>query len=518
MNMKHILIYLLLCTTILSAQNPLLLQPWVEVYGDTNGTSLGLQVMGFIPKPYFPYKAGVTQARKTGLYKLQSQSDKNPYGFTIGDNIKAADLNGDGYADMIFRKSGESLFPDTVEIFWGTVNGIDSINTTKIIGEDRKDGFGLSICTGNIIGDSITDLVVAATYFPQGFHQGKIYIYEGSNQFSAMPTKTILGDSISFNYGLNCAIGDVNNDGNNDLVIRGYNSNTQPTRYGYLDIYLGSASFDTVRDSRITGKDNSLRGLACFDVNGDGINDVLWSNRESATVDRVYVHFGGSSFSTTPNMKLQNPGVANFGNEITNAEDMNGDSYNDIAVGAYRGSITSGYVFIFGGGPKINDFHDASYSKSTDGGFGTSISSVGDVNGDGLDDIIVGAPDYPFGENKGYWGIFLGSTNIKVTSVKNEQPQQPQLFELFQNYPNPFNGTTVISYQLEKEATVTLKITNTLGQEVKRFNEGEKIIGKHHLTFNAKDLASGWYLYTIAISLKNTQQIFTQSKAMILEK
>ena len=130
------LLMLSIVPTMLWARNPVLLQPWIEVIGDTNATILGSQVMGFTPSKNFPYKAGVMQANKTGLNKLQNQSDKYPYSFILGDKIKLADLNGDGNMDLIYTRSGNNVALDTVFIFWGTQAGFDSINVTKILGED----------------------------------------------------------------------------------------------------------------------------------------------------------------------------------------------------------------------------------------------------------------------------------------------------------------------------------------------------------------------------------------------
>ena len=514
--MRKIAVFFLLLPMVLSAQNPVLLQPWVEVFGDSNGTMLGSQVTGFTPKSNFNYRAGVTQVGKTGLYKLQNQSDKNPYGFILGDNIKLADLNGDGYVDIIIKKDGDLVtMIDTVIIYWGTDHGLDSSKTTKLCGEKRSDKFGEVICVGNIVGDSIVDLVVTAHDYNN--LQGKIYIYRGGTTFASTPYITFLGDSMRYTLGWNCAIGDINNDGFNDLILRGYFQYGPPEqRFIYLDVYLGSQNFDTLKYLRIKGKEISVKGLAVFDVNGDGIDDLLWTNRDSA--DWVYIHYGGSNFSATTNLRLKDPGFpAVYGVDIANAGDMNGDGYNDILIGTRTGTATS-YAYIYCGGPKINGEVDAYYQKYMSD-FGCSLAGIGDVNGDGLSDIIVGAPEYPnVDQEKGYWGIFLGSKNIKVTSVTKEEPKQPQSFELYQNYPNPYNGQTVISYRLDAEATVTIKIANTLGQEIATMNEGERQIGIHQRLFDAKDLSSGWYVYTLTVTPKNNSQRYTQSRAMILQK
>ena len=73
----------------------------------------------------------------------------------------------------------------------------------------------------------------------------------------------------------------------------------------------------------------------------------------------------------------------------------------------------------------------------------------------------------------------------------------PQTFALDQNYPNPFNPSTVIRYQLPVNSEVSLKVFDVLGREVANLIDGRMEAGYHQLTFNARDLASGMYIYRL---------------------
>ncbi|HSL88016.1 MAG TPA: M14 family zinc carboxypeptidase [Ignavibacteriaceae bacterium] len=85
-------------------------------------------------------------------------------------------------------------------------------------------------------------------------------------------------------------------------------------------------------------------------------------------------------------------------------------------------------------------------------------------------------------------------------------------YSLEQNYPNPFNPTTTINYQLSKSADVTIKVYNILGVEVASLVNGLQTAGKHKVEFNAQDLSSGIYFYTI-----KTEE-FTQTRKMLFLK
>jgi len=100
---------------------------------------------------------------------------------------------------------------------------------------------------------------------------------------------------------------------------------------------------------------------------------------------------------------------------------------------------------------------------------------------------------------------------INVTGIKDE-PSSPSAFKLFNNYPNPFNPSTVLRYSLPKAAFTTLKVYDALGNEVAVLVNEMKTAGSHQLVFNAENLSSGIYFYSIQAGS------FNQTKKMILMK
>lgn len=120
--------------------------------------------------------------------------------------------------------------------------------------------------------------------------------------------------------------------------------------------------------------------------------------------------------------------------------------------------------------------------------------------------------------------LWFGFSNYKLFPRKNDDFSGvsdveeiivglPENYNLLQNYPNPFNPSTKIEYTLPVEGNVTLKIYNMLGQEVKTLINNELVsAGRHSVTFNAGNLASGIYIYRIQVG------DFSSNKKMILLK
>lgn len=94
----------------------------------------------------------------------------------------------------------------------------------------------------------------------------------------------------------------------------------------------------------------------------------------------------------------------------------------------------------------------------------------------------------------------------------NEQPIVPTENKLYDNYPNPFNPSTIIKYSLKDEGRVTVKIFNTLGEEIRTLVDEIKPSGNYNLEFNANNLPSGVYIYRLQSGE------FVSSKKMLLIK
>jgi hypothetical protein len=158
------------------------------------------------------------------------------------------------------------------------------------------------------------------------------------------------------------------------------------------------------------------------DVNGDGFKDIIVGAPDYDDRGKVYIFFGGPWFKgdlvgKTANVTINGSADGDrFGWDVSYAGDLNNDNFADVIVGAPGNGTNRGAVYIFLGNDSLPLFlKDSSASviftgQSSGDEFGTSVSDAGDVNNDGFDDIVVGAPGY--NNHTGSAHILLGKGSI----------------------------------------------------------------------------------------------------------
>mgnify|MGYP000111778957 CR=1 FL=1 len=224
--------------------------------------------------------------------------------------------------------------------------------------------------------------------------------------------------------------GDVNGDGYSDVIVGAYYYDNGQTDEGAAFIYHGSSSgISTTAASQLESNQVSARFgrsvASAGDVNGDGYSDVivgahLYDNGQSNEGAAFIYHGSSSGISTTAASQLEeNQANAQFGRSVASAGDVNGDGYSDVIVGADlydNGQTDEGAAFIYHGSSSGLSTTAATQLESNQANaqFGISVSSAGDVNGDGYSDVIVGAHYYDNGAAFVYLGNNGGTNNHGV--------------------------------------------------------------------------------------------------------
>jgi hypothetical protein len=343
---------------------------------------------------------------------FHGQSSNNHFGSSVSS---AGDVNGDGYSDIIVGAYGYNSNTGRAYIFYGGLT-MDNIADVILTGESLSNSFGRSVsCAGDVNADGYSDVVVGA--YEYYYRTGKSYVFYGGKYMDNVADVTMTGESITSNFGVSVSgAGDVNNDGYSDLIIGAYEYNGIGRAY----VYLGGSSMNNVADIIMTGESgNDEFGYSVSeagDVNGDGFSDVIIGAYNYASLGATYIFFGGTNMNNSADVIMTGSSdTYYFGYSVSNAGDLNKDGYSDVIVGTLH---SLGNAYIYYGGASMNNIKDVTLTgESADNFFGSSVSTAGDLNGDGFSDVIVGA--YGFNLNTGRAYIFYGSPIMdNVSDVK----------------------------------------------------------------------------------------------------
>lgn len=326
-----------------------------------------------------------------------SSSAGDQYGFSVS-NI--GDFNNDGFDDIVIG----APYNDDRDVDAGKAyiilggNNIDYIPDAVLNGSasgSTYENFGFCVSgAGDVNNDNYDDIAISAPYFGTG--TGRVFIYLGGPTIDTTADLIITGQSenLSFGYSVSGA-GDINGDGFDDVIA---GATTYSTSTGRAYIFLGGSTMNNGIDLTMTGIGSfnelgkSVSGAG--DVNNDGYDDfIIGSPGNSSGNGRANIYFGGSTLNNVADVIVTGQGSGGyFGTSVSCAGDVNNDTYDDVIIGAYGLNSNNGRIYIYYGGMAMNNVADVTVSGNTGSDFGYSVSDAGDVNNDGYDDVIAGAP------------------------------------------------------------------------------------------------------------------------------
>jgi hypothetical protein len=392
-------------------------------------------------------------------------------GWTTMSN--SGDCNGDGIADIVLGSGQASGSVGAVYVLFGSpglvfgdiyLSSLTPGQGIIIQGENQYDYLGYAVNSdGDCNGDGLADIIMTAPgYSPYGL----VYVIYGSNSLSSFTLS-----NLNVATGIRITLGDyatpekvtmgadVNQDGFHDLLIA---YPTADDNAGRVYLVYGSASLTNINLATVTSSSIAvlfqpgpassfaLGDQICFagDMNGDGFPEIIIA--DGGGFSKIYIIYGSNSIVNIPDVNnlspsqgavlTLSPGTQPFVLSLSAGADFNGDGRADLLIGAYGSYYNDFAAVIYGSSSMNNIFYDSPqpsqgmlFQGPVGSYIGQDVVNMGDVNGDSVPDLLIGAP-----ENDGGFYLVKGQGLMLPIEQPIEEPvQQPIEFPIFPVFPMP---------------------------------------------------------------------------------
>jgi FG-GAP repeat len=487
--------------------------------GDVNGDGYADVLIGAYNYDHGQADEGVVYLFLGGPTGLATSpawtAESNQVGARLGDKLSGAgDVNGDGYDDVII---GAAFFDSThvdagaAFLYAGSPSGLSTEPVWIAVGDQDGAQFGACVqAAGDVNGDGYADVIVGSWLYDHGeVDEGRAYVYCGSDSGLAdMPAWIGESQSPGAVYGYFCAsAGDVNGDGFDDIVVgaRRFSGNGLAEE-GRVYVYHGSSSgpsleADWIRDAGKAKSEFGAYTISAGDVDADGYDDLLVGafRYENPELDEgMACLFLGSAngLSMTAAWEVEG-GIArnNFGYHLDGAGDVNGDGYDDVIVSA-PGVDTYGFAYHNAGQVFVYQGHAGGLSTipawtqqgDQDNMSLEAVRGVGDVNGDGFDDVATGALYRDNGEVDAgrawvFYGCADGRTDVPRIATSGSGVQLAGA--------NPFTTSTAFVINVPVPQAARLCIRDLLGRHLVTLFRGRAEPGGFVVRWNGQSDQGG---------------------------
>ena len=271
-------------------------------------------------------------------------------------------------------------------------------------GENQGDRFANQLSVGDVNGDGYADLYFGAPFWPGGIATGKGYLYFGGSHMDNVPDVTFTGELVGDCFGtgrlpLQC---DINSDGFDDLIVAARFCNKET---GRLYIFYGGRNMDGTPDILINPPSSDGIGIrmgrtvACGDINNDGKKDLAVSAGYYDNIrGRTYLYYGPIQSNMQPDKIFEGEGPRHrFAESGASMGDVDGDGYDDLLLATRYypdiANVGDGRAYLYWGarGTSMDVTADVIFkAEATGDEFGT-VCCIFDINGDGYGDVLLGA-------------------------------------------------------------------------------------------------------------------------------